>query len=607
MPLPDIFYFPFPKFLIFAFKKTIVDVMRKTIYIIILNCVLPFFLVLPQSLEAQTQTVGLFENKEESFNGYTLFAPMRYPETYLIDNCGRVVHFWENSFLQGNSVYLLPDGSLLRMESDGVLSNPDFFVGGGGDHVQLYDWEGNILWTFTYSDDKVRMHHDIAPLPNGNVLILAWEKIGLEEVIASGRNPEMINDDELWPEHIIEVEPVFPEGGNIVWEWHLWDHLIQDFDPSKKNYGNPQEHPELLDINYTGDEVGVDDWIHANAIDYNVELDQILLNGFRMGEIYIIDHSTTSEEAAGHSGGKQGRGGDFLYRWGNPVVYRQGDTTDQKLYGHHNPHWIGEGMPDENKIMIFNNGRERPEGLYSSVVVIENIADETGAYSKTENSPFLPDAIHKEFQQIGGENFFAPIVSSAQQLPNGNVLICDGPKGRIVEIKETDHSIVWDYINPATMTGIMSQGDTLPPGPSGSSGNLMFRAIRYAPDYPAFQNKELSPGEPLELNPTLSDCMIYTDLEYKEANTKETETWQVFPNPAQNEIFIETKNKTTDQRRTIQVVRAYNLTGQLVLEKNLAGSFFSHRLNIESLTRGLYVLKVEGDKGRTDFFKLVVK
>ena len=37
--------------------------------------------------------------------------------------------------------------------------------------------------------------------------------------------------------------------GKIVWEWHLSDHLIQDFDAKKSNYGKPGDHPELLDFN----------------------------------------------------------------------------------------------------------------------------------------------------------------------------------------------------------------------------------------------------------------------------------------------------------------------------------------------------------------------
>ncbi len=53
----------------------------------------------------------------------------------------------------------------------------------------------------------------------------------------------------LWPDKIVEIEPQGQRGGKIVWEWHIWDHLIQDFDSKTANYGKPADHPELLDIN----------------------------------------------------------------------------------------------------------------------------------------------------------------------------------------------------------------------------------------------------------------------------------------------------------------------------------------------------------------------
>ena len=60
--------------------------------------------------------------------------------------------------------------------------------------------------------------------------------------------------------------------------------------------------------------------MHCNGLDYNSALDQIALSCRGMNEVYIIDHSTTTEEAVGHTGGNAGKGGDILYRWGNPSV-----------------------------------------------------------------------------------------------------------------------------------------------------------------------------------------------------------------------------------------------------------------------------------------------
>ena len=118
--------------------------------------------------------------------------------------------------------------------------------------------------------------------------------------------------NELWAEAILEWNPMIDE---VVWEWHIWNHLIQDYDESKANYGTVAEHPELIDINYDRND-GHPDWLHMNAIDYNPILDQIVMSVPYFDELWVIDHSTSKEEAASHTGGKSGKGGDLLYRWG---------------------------------------------------------------------------------------------------------------------------------------------------------------------------------------------------------------------------------------------------------------------------------------------------
>ena len=150
----------------------------------------------------------------------------------------------------------------------------------------------------------------------------------------AGRDPEMITGLGLWPEHLIEVRPIRPTGGEVVWEWHVWDHLIQDRDPRLENFGKVEEHTELVNINgdsghrresdgelarlralgyivdspQVGDQQGGGDkqkadWNHANSVSYNPRLDQIALSVRHFDEIWIIDHSTTTEVAAGHGGG----------------------------------------------------------------------------------------------------------------------------------------------------------------------------------------------------------------------------------------------------------------------------------------------------------------
>ncbi len=55
-----------------------------------------------------------------------------------------------------------------------------------------------------------------------------------------------------------------------------------------------------------------------NSLDYNEGLDVVVISFFFSNEIALIDHGTSSVDAAGSTGGRYGFGGDLLYRFGNP-------------------------------------------------------------------------------------------------------------------------------------------------------------------------------------------------------------------------------------------------------------------------------------------------
>jgi hypothetical protein len=246
------------------------------------------------------------------------------------------------------------------------------------------------------------------------------------------------------PDHVIEVKPTGPTTGDIVWEWHLWDHLIQDFDPRQNNYGVVTDHPELVDINFGKENM---DWNHINSIDYNEEFDQIILSSYGQDEIWIIDHSTTTEEAAGHTGGNSGKGGDILYRWGNPQAYRAGDLNDKKLFGQHDAQWIESGCPGEGNILVFNNGENRPNGKYSSIDEIVPPVDANGSYFYTPGNAYGPEEPIWIYTAENPTDFYSYRLSGAHRIPNGNTLVCDGPHGYFFEVT-LDKELVWEYTNP---------------------------------------------------------------------------------------------------------------------------------------------------------------
>jgi len=446
--------------------------------------------------------MGLFQYDQGSIDGYTLFSPNQ--ETYLIDNCGKLIHSWQSNYMPGNSVYLLENGDLIRT----CKTTSSVFSGGGiGGRVEKYDWNNNLLWSYNFSDNNYHQHHDIEIMPNGNILVLCWERKLLIDAILAGRDPSLLADNELWPTYIIEVEPQSSNGINIVWEWHLWDHLVQEFDPGKLNYGVVANTPELLDINFYGNN-DKKDWLHCNSIDYNEDLDQIVISSRKLSELYIIDHSTTTSEAATHSGGISGKGGDILYRWGNPMSYQNGSLTDKQLFGQHDVHWIDNDLIDGGKIMIFNNGQNRG---YSSIDIIDPPKDANDYYYLSNNiyGPISPEWIYTDPNPT---DFYASYISGVQRLPNGNTLICDGAHGSFFEIDSTE-TIVWNYVNPVTPSGALIQGNTIPMSNNGNGTiNATFRCERYLPTFGAFTGRNLTPGNYLEINPLPSSCSMSTNI-----------------------------------------------------------------------------------------------
>lgn len=532
----------------------------------ITNTLKVLFSILPLLAYSQN-TVGTITNNTGTFNGYTLFAPAASTTTYLINNCGEVVNQWTSTCNPGNAVYLLENGNLLRA---GKISNPDVNFGGVGGKVELFDWDGNLLWSYTYSSPTFSQHHDVFPMPNGNILMLAVNTITEAEAIQAGRNPANIVEGKLFNEQILELEPVGANGANIVWEWNIKDHLIQDFDVTKDNHGIVEDNPQLLDINFLG--VGLTggaNWLHFNSIQYNEQLDQIVISSRLLGEMYIIDHGTTTTQAASHTGGARGKGGDFLYRWGNPIAYKRGLASDQKLFGQHYPHFIPDGLPDAGKIIVFNNGLNRLPS-FSQIDIITPPEDSEGVYTYNTGTAYGPAATDYTYTDpILNENFFSRILSSGQRLPNGNTLICDGDSGYFFEITPTEE-IVWEYINPVTTTGILSQGND----PS-SLPNLTFRAFRYASDYPAFTNRDLTPGNPIELNPNLTGCTILSTIEVENPNLTTT------PNPTKDIITI---------HGDLNKVEVYNLLGKLLTTTD------KNTIDLSNQKTGMYILKIYTDK-----------
>ena len=401
----------------------------------------------------------------QAFNGMTLFSVIDNGGSdnpfysLLIDNEKNEINSWIHPRGVASTSYLLSDSTLIYPYR---VQNPSMSAGGVGGGISKYSWSGDLIWNYEIANEIYQLHHDIEPLPNGNILVIAWEKKTADEAYAMGRQTIDNPLNEMWSEVILELELVGTNDANIVWEWHLWDHLIQDVNSDLPNYGVISDHPELQDINYgnagsNSDPLGPNgDWKHLNAIAYNPELDQIAISSRHHNEIYIIDHSTTTEEASGHDGGNSGMGGDYLYRWGNPQTYNRGNESYHFLTVQHGVNWIPEGYPGAGNLILFNN--EHWMGT-SAIYEITPPVNENGNYTITDNDPFGPDSI----TWIHAGTFHSMIQGGAFRLPNGNTLITESDDAFMFEVNN-DHEIVWEY-------------------DFGTFGSFIARAQKYSMDY----------------------------------------------------------------------------------------------------------------------------
>ena len=542
------------------------------------------------SLSVFGQNVEL--NTDESFNGYTLFSPLNSTNTYLIDNCGYLINSWTSSYTPGLSVYLLEDGSLLRT----CKVDPN---GPKGGRIEQYSWNGELVWEFDFCDASICQHHDIEFMPNGNILILAseiFDETSTQEAGFSSTSPTI-------SEMIIEINP--NQNNEIVWEWHAFDHLVNS---------NPEVSQELIWTelgNQNNNPLGTD-WLHANSIDYNQNLDQILISVRACSEIWIIDHSTTIEEASNHQGGAYGMGGDLIYRWGNSNAYFL--PGNQLSFKQHDANWIPDGYEHEGDIMIFNNGTGRG---WSSVDIISPPLDENNKYIVNPNEVIGPEILTWTYEAEIPTTFFSNAISGATRLPNSNTIICEGgPEGmggaRIFEV-DLEGNIVWDFHNYG-------------------NGNV-FRAYRYGPDYPGLVDKDLTPGLNISLNP--NQCNIYgcTDANacnYNEFATDNNESCffigdtcddndsytlddeiqddcecagtpvstldelevlsvLIYPNPVSNNLTVD----LGDLNGVNTTLKLYDASSKLVFEKESTSTLM---IDVSGFAKGMYLLELTTEK-----------
>ena len=362
-------------------------------------------------------------NEDKVQEGYVLAVVNGAQTSYLIDKKGYKVKEWNFEKRLGNDLELLDSGNLLGMFKTENINNQFGSFGGFGGVISIINPQGDSIWDYNYASDTYLSHHDVEQLPNGNILFIAWEKMDTITAQNNGLN----GNNDIYPETLIEVNPI---TNQIIWKWNSINHLIQDFNSSADNYGIINQNPQLIDINYNSSMTN-GDIMHANGISYDQEKDVIYLSVNFYNEVWVIDHSTTTVEAKSNTGGNYNKGGDLIYRFGNPQAY-QNNLGTRLFYNNHYPNLIDDSKPGGGNMLVYMNG----EGIGQSTVYEFNLPENFQLLANTNNEPEVA-------WSYTNPTLFNPRVSGAVRLTNGNTLICEGDFG-FWEVT-SDGEIAWKY------------------------------------------------------------------------------------------------------------------------------------------------------------------
>ena len=288
------------------------------------------------------------------------------------------------------------------------------------------------------------------------------------------------------------------------------------------------------------------DWFHVNGVNYNAELDQIAFSSRHASEVYIIDHSTTSAEAAAHTGGNSGMGGDIIYRWGNPSNY--GAPGSQQIPSAvHDVRWItNDGRPNGGFLQFFNNN-----GGGNNTSTVDAIETPIDGYNYTLESgqAFGPST----FSWRHTCNGYASGQSASNRMSNGNIFVnLSGGQGGAGYMYEADSlgNIVWQY---------------------NAGGNGTPKAFRYECKHPGIA---ILLDNPCEDETALSEQVL--------------QKLSIYPNPSNG--FFEVRGLESEDI----MIQVTNASGVLITEQT------STKIDLTTCANGLYFVTVIDEKGNTN-------
>jgi hypothetical protein len=404
-------------------------------------------LTVPAQSVSPTSGTTLYD-PERAWSGYTVLSPLGTQAAIVIDMNGNVVKRWDGYVNSaGGPVRIFPNG--VAMAASGT--NPP-----RQESVELIqrDFEGNVLWRFDRNEQiirdgmtiwSVRQHHDwqredfpagyyspgVKPAAGGGkTLILAHKNHTRTEVA----------DVQLEDDRLIEVSA----NGDILWEWVASDHIDEfGFVPAARNAikaagargGGARGGAAQAGPARGGRGQGGFDWLHINSATYvgpnhwfdggdrRFAPNNVMISSRQASFVAIID-----------------RDGKIVWRIGPDFNESKELRAIGQIIGQHHAHIIPKGLPGAGNLLVFDNGGASGYGFSPP-----NSPAGANSFSRMNSRVLEINPVTLELVwSYADPGLYSSNISGAQRLPNGNTLITEGARGRLLEVTK-EGGMVWEY------------------------------------------------------------------------------------------------------------------------------------------------------------------
>jgi hypothetical protein len=333
--------------------------------------------------------------REKSYHGYNIHCSRVAPEIYLTAMDGSVVHTWS-----------YPVDEIWVWDHATMQGNGDVMVISKFKELLRLTWESELVWR-----KRMDVHHDIAVLPDGTFYaIIRGAELHRGLVV---RFPSIVH---------------FSPDGEEIDRWYAYEHL----DEIRESFDQRSFLDTILDtMRAEGTPVRASETIPGKLEASVLSDGRVLYDYFHLNTLTILPGTPLGERDARFKAGSL----LICFRNVNQIAVLDRDTWEILwVWGEGNLEWPHHpSMVPNGNVLVFDNGVLR---RFSRVL---------------EVNPATGD-VEWEYVADPPESFYTYEKGSAQRLPNGNTLICDGDNGRAFEVTR-EGEIVWEWLNPEIRKG----------------------------------------------------------------------------------------------------------------------------------------------------------